>query len=257
VAAELAKAAAEDPRRPIFFFQHPHISGTVVGSINWSNDDLVAILMHYPQVINFSGHSHAPVNDPRSIHQEHFTSLGCGTLSYFELDEFDKYYGTVPPGAHQAAQMLLVEADARNRVRVLPWNLLTDAAFPLAWAIETPSEPESFAYTPAKRRAAARRPVFPQQAALRVEGNVLCFDQADAAAEPVLDYYIRLRRAADHTVARQLSLWSNFYFSPMPQTLSLPLEGLVPGTEYTVEITARGFWENYGENTLTGKFVAV
>ncbi len=254
--AELATAAADDPRKPIFFFQHPHIQDTVAGSINWGENDLTPILMNYPQVIDFSGHSHAPINDPRSIHQEHFTSLGCGTLSYFELDEYDKYYGTVPPGDEAAAQMLIVEADVQNRVRITPWNLLTDKAFPLQWEVERPSEPESFQYTRVKRRSAAKLPVFPEGASLRFEGNSLTFDQADYAAEPVLDYFVRVRRAEDGVIAAYRSLWSEFYFDPMPKTLTLPLEGLVPGTEYTVEVTARGFWDNYGAK-LTGRFTAV
>ena len=256
-AAELAKAAAEDPRRPIFFFQHPHIQDTVTGSIDWGNNELTTLLMHYPQVIDFSGHSHAPINDPRSIHQEHFTSLGCGTLSYFELDEYDKYYGTVPPGDENAAQMLIVEANAQNRVRITPWNLLTDKAFPLLWEIDTPSEPDSFQYTRAKRRSAAKAPRFPANAILRIEGNQLTFGQADYAWEPVLDYYIRVRNAENGAIVRHYSLWSEFYFDPMPQTLSLPLEGLTPDMEYTVEVVARGFWDNYGADKLTGRFIAV
>ena len=255
-AAELARAAGADPRRPIFFFQHPHIMDTVAGSIDWGNNELTTLLMHYPQVIDFSGHSHAPVNDPRSIHQEHFTCLGCGTLSYFELDEYDKYYGTVPPGHENAAQMLIVEADAQGRVRVTPWNILTDRAFPLLWEIDTPWEPESFLYTRAKRRAAAKAPRFPAGAALRVEGSRLTFDQADHSIEPVLDYYVYIRRM-DGSLARKFSLWSEFYFDPMPAALSLPLEGLTPGTEYAAEVVARGFWDNYGADKLMGRFVAV
>ncbi|MDR3313386.1 MAG: metallophosphoesterase [Oscillospiraceae bacterium] len=256
-AAALAEAAADDPRKPIFFFQHPHIRDTVAGSIDWGNADLTTILMHYPQVIDFSGHSHVSVNDPRSIHQAQFTSLGCGTLSYFDLDEYDKYYGTTPPGAEAAAQMLIVEADAQNRVRITPWDLLNDQAYPLLWEIETPSEPESFQYTRAKRSAAAKAPRFAQGAALCVENNRLTFDQADFAVAPVLDYYVRIRRAADGVVVRQYSLWSDFYFTPLPATLSLPLDGLTPGAEYVAEVAARGFWGNFGANTITGGFTAV
>ena len=112
VAAELKKAAADDPRKPIFFFQHPHIMGTVYGSANWGEDELTAILMNYPQIIDFSGHSHAPINDPRSIHQKHFTCLGTGTLSYFELDEFDKVYGTVPPNENHPHYVLHLQSQS-------------------------------------------------------------------------------------------------------------------------------------------------
>jgi hypothetical protein len=83
----------------------------VYGSINWGEDDIIAILNDYPQVIDFSGHSHAPINDPRSIHQKYITSLNTGSLSYFELDEFDLMYGTVPPDAKQCAQFYIVEVN--------------------------------------------------------------------------------------------------------------------------------------------------
>ena len=257
-AAQLALAAADDPRRPIFFFQHPHVTGTVYGSIIWGEDELCPILMNYPQVIDFSGHSHAPVNDPRSIHQQYFTSLGCGTLSYFENDEFDKYYGTCPPApeGHRAAQMLIVEADAAGRVRVIPYDILTDQPFPCLWDIPAAWEPDSFTYTNAKRRAAALPPYFPQGASLRVENNLLTFDQAAARRDYVNDYRVRLRRVRDGVLARQIALWSHYYVIPMPETLTLPLENLNPGEAYDIEITARGFWENESENTLTGRFTA-
>ena len=103
--------------------------------------------MDYPQIIYFSGHSHAPINDPRSIHQKHFTSLGTGTLSYFELDEFDKITGTIPDDCEKAAQMLIVEADAQNRVRVYPFDILTNSFFPYIWKVDAPSDPSAFLYT--------------------------------------------------------------------------------------------------------------
>ena len=255
-AAQLALAAEDDPRRPIFFFQHPHVTGTVYGSIIWGEDELYPILMNYPQVINFSGHSHAPINDPRSIHQEYFTSLGCGTLSYFENDEFDKYYGTCPPApeGRQAAQMLIVEADAVGRVQITPYDILTDQPFPSAWKIPTPWNPASFQYTNMKRRAAALPPYFPPEANLRVEGNILTFDQAKARQDYVNDYCVRIRHG--DILVKQIALWSHYYVIPMPATLSVPLDGLTPGKEYEIEITARGFWENESENKLTGRFTA-
>jgi len=255
-AAQLAIAGLDDPRRPIFFFQHPHVTGTVYGSIIWGEDELYPILMNYPQVIDFSGHSHAPINDPRSIHQDYFTSLGCGTLSYFENDEFDKYYGTCPPApeGRQAAQMLIVEADAAGRVRVVPYDIITDQPFPCVWELPSPWDPASFTYTNAKRRAAALPPYFPEGATLRVENNILTFDQAAARQDYINDYRVRLRRVSDNVLVKQIALWSHYYIIPMPETLSLPLEGLIPGEEYEIEITARGFWDNESENKLTGRF---
>lgn len=257
-AEELAIAAADDPKKPIFFFQHPHITGTVYGSIHWGEEDLTATLMHYPQVIDFSGHSHAPINDPRSIHQQHFTSLGTGTLSYFELDEFDKAYGTVPPNAENAAQMLIVEADAQNRVRIYPYDLLSGNYFPYVWEVDTPGDPNSFRYTDARYQNAPL-PYFTPQAEITASectanSAVLEFTQASIAADYVNDYTVRVIHRDSNTIVRQTALWSEYYFYEMPKTLRLMVEGLSPDSDYIAEVHARGFWGNRSASPLRAAF---
>lgn len=79
----LANATAEDPDKPIFVYQHPHPALTVYGSANWGDVDTRAVLSKYPQVVNFSGHSHYAASDPRSVWQGEFTAVGCGSLSAF------------------------------------------------------------------------------------------------------------------------------------------------------------------------------
>lgn len=79
----LAKATEEDPDKPIFVYQHPHPALTVYGSVNWGDVDTRAVLSKYPQVVNFSGHSHYAASDPRSVWQGEFTAVGCGSLSAF------------------------------------------------------------------------------------------------------------------------------------------------------------------------------
>ena len=194
VAEELKKAAADNPRKPIFFFQHPHIMGTVYGSANWGEDELTDILMNYPQIIDFSGHSHAPINDPRSIHQRHFTCLGTGTLSYFELDEFDKHYGTLPPGKEKAAQMLIVEADADMRVRIYPYDLITGNFFPMTWKIDSAWDVKSYLYTDARYKTTVA-PYFEENAKIVVsditeDGFRVTFDQAKTEDFYVNDYNV-------------------------------------------------------------------
>ena len=79
----LKKATAEDPDKPVFVYQHPHPALTVYGSVNWGDVDTRAVLSKYPQVVNFSGHSHYATSDPRSVCQGEFTAVGCGSLSAF------------------------------------------------------------------------------------------------------------------------------------------------------------------------------
>lgn len=258
VKRELKAAAADDPKKPIFFFQHPHISGTVYGSINWGEDDLTHILMNYPQIIDFSGHSHAPINDPRSIHQKHFTSLGTGTLSYFELDEFDKVYGTVPPKANQAAQMLIVQADKNNRVRVYPYDIISNNYFPFVWKIDCPSNPATFTYTD-ERYNSTVEPFFRQGAKISVsdisfDKCVITFDQASIESEYVDDYNIIIKRVDSGIICRQISIWSEYYFYNMPQTLSVVAKELEADTKYAVEVYANSFWRKQSKKPLFAEF---
>ena len=246
--AKELKAAAEDGRKkPIFVFQHPHNSGTVYGSILWGEDDLIPIYMHYPQIIHFSGHSHAPINDPRSIHQQHFTSLGTGTLSYFELDEFDKIYSTIPTNKEKAAQMLIVEVDEQNRVRVYPYDVLSGNFFPYVWEIDTPSDPTTFKYTGERYKTTAA-PYFndgdvPMISDVTDTSFRVDFKQANPAeCDKYVNSYDIIVKNAENDIIRQYSIWSEYYFYDMPETLGVDVNDLTADSDYTVEIRANSFW---------------
>ena len=260
VAEELKKASADDPKKPIFFFQHPHIMGTVYGSANWGEDELTDILMNYPQIIDFSGHSHAPINDPRSIHQKHFTSLGTGTLSYFELDEFDKSYGTLPPGKEKAAQMLIVEADADMRVRIYPYDLITENFFPMVWKIDSAWDPKSFLYTDARYKTDIA-PHFEDSAkavisGITADGFKVTFDQAKTEDVYVNDYNVIVKNS-DGIIVRNSTIWSEFYFYDMPETLSVEFDKLKSGVTYQVEIYAGSFWKTTSEKPLLSEKITL
>lgn len=254
---ELKKASADDPKKPIFVFQHPHIQSTVYGSVLWGENDFTPVMMNYPQIIDFSGHSHAPINDPRSIHQQHFTCIGTGTLSYFELDEFDKAYGTIPPNDDNAAQMTIVEADENGRVRVYPYDLITDNFFPNVWKIDKPYDVDSFLYTDEKRYKNPPKVYFDGNEKIEIEaGEDFCnvtFEQAKCDSEYVNSYDITVKRKSDLCTQCKVSVWSEYYFYNMPKTLTQKIENLSPDTEYILEIRACGFWKNYS-NKLSKQF---
>lgn len=248
----LHEAHQDGPKKPIFFFQHPHPRNTVYGSIVWANSDLMPTLLPYPQVITFSGHSHAPINDPRSIHQEHFTSVGTGTFSYFELDEFDKAYGTRPPDKGNAAQMLIVEVHDDNSVRIIPYDVLTNQPFHEGWVIEKPWDPDSFIYTAEKRLRNPAKLYFPDRANIETSavGDRLhvVFDAAQCREEPINDYVLTLRDK-DGVVQNRVCFWSSFYILPMTDKPAFDIP-LPPPGEYELTVRARGFWHNSSENEL-------
>lgn len=243
-AEELKKARADRPNAPIFFFQHPHITDTVSGSIYWGDEKLYQTLMNYPQVIDFSGHSHVPINDPRSIFQKHFTCLGTGSMSYFELDEFDKTYGTIPPKSHDCAQMTIVEADENGNVRIYPYDVLTNTFFPMVWEIDTPWDPDSFKYTDARYKT-AKAPYFKDGDVVTAgdiceDGFSVTFPQAENDGDYVNDYVIRV--SDKYGIVQTKAIWSEYYFTNAAKEFTVDFYDLEPNTEYTVSVIAQSFW---------------
>lgn len=241
---KLELSAANGRKAPIFVFQHPHLTDTVYGSINWGEDDINSILADYPQVIDFSGHSHAPINDPRSIHQKYVTSLNTGSFSYFELDEFDLMTGTVPPDAKQCAQFYIVEVNEENAVRILSYDILTERFFDNEYLIETPWEPESFIYT-SERALTEAKPYFADDTVcvITTEENKLNieFSQAKTDGYRVNAYTIAIRNS-DNEIILQKRICSSYYLNDMPASISLCVDFPFAAGEYTLEITAHGFW---------------
>jgi hypothetical protein len=191
-----------------------------------------------------------PINDPRSIFQKHFTALGTGSLSYFELDEFDKYYGTVPPHHEDCAQMLIVEADDEGRVRIYPYDVLTDNFFPFVWEIDEPWNVDSFKYTDARYKT-TEAPYFENAeisiSDITADGFKITFPQAKVTKEYVNDYKIVIKEADSGLTVKQACLWSEYYFYNMPQTLSIAFDGLDANREYTINVIAGSFWNTFSE----------
>ena len=244
------KEAAGDRDKPVFVFQHPHLSDTVYGSINWGDDDILSILSDYPGVVDFSGHSHAPVNDPRSICQRLFTSVGTGSLSYFELDEFDFSHGTIPHEAKSCAQFQLVEVGEKGEVLVRPFDILSENFFNDGWLIPTPWEPSSFTYTDRRYRT-AKAPAFAPGTVLQIRFEVgralVSFPQAEGEERP--DAYLLTVRDDNNRVVCQRKITSRYYLYDMPPTLSFDPVSL-PAGGYVAGVTPLGFWRNAGAPIL-------
>ncbi len=257
---ELAKAVADDPQKPVFVTQHYHIAETVYGSDIWGTAQLTSVLKKYPQIVNFSGHSHYPINDPKSIHQKYFTSLGLGTLSYFELEP-GMDYGTVPPDAKKAAQFYVVEVYSDNSVVFKPYDLITGRFFPTEYAITDPSDTTKFIYTD-DRAKTADKPRFADGTTLEASdvtatGCTLSFKQAtdnENLHSYRFDFYTK-----DGTKAVSFKVWSNFYFLDNGVTMTYTMNPdkfskLEPNTEYRCVVTAIDSYGKESENTIETSF---
>jgi len=268
LADELKKAAADDPtgRKPIFVLQHHHISDTVYGSGAWGVEDLRKTLNNYPQVIDFSGHSHFPISDPTSMWQDEFTALGTGTLSYYEMGlagvdpdyifpiDDEGSWAEKKSGERDAAQFYIVEVDANNAIKIQGYDLLSDTFMIEPYLLRTVGDPAEFKYTNA-RAEASEVPVFPEDAAIEIVnltafGAKLRFPQA-SCKDNVQHYRCELYLNGE--LKDTVYSLSCTFFRPTPETISAIFSKVYAGKEYTVKIYAVNSWAKDSE-PLVGSF---
>lgn len=240
--AELEKAVADDPTKPIFFAQHEHVDKTVYGSADnegWDDEFFKDIFMEYPQLVHFSGHSHYPLSDPRSLWQGEFTAVGTGALYYVELTVED--VRTYHPENHKdEAQYWIVEVDASNRVRLIGIDLEEEKIL-VEYILDNPADPANRDYTPEKQAERSKAPAFDDDAAVTAKTSLgktsLTFDAAQSTdGTPVYLYRITVADAEGNEVYNDWLL-PNYYSATVDATNTVELGKLAKG-EYTVTITA-------------------
>ncbi len=241
---QLADAVADDPDKPIFVSHHEHVLNTVYGSREdlgerWGTPEFYDILAKYPQVVDFSGHSHYPLNDPRSIWQGDFTALGTSTLYYYEftVDNVKTYH---PKNNKNASQYWLVEVDAANRVRLRGYDLIGEA-FVCEYIIDTPADKNTFAYTPEKMQASSSPPAFESDAKAKLK-NIADSISLDLPAAKSTDgkiiflYRVYVFDESENQVGNFWEL-SGYYFTPPPSKVNVNI-GKLPKGNYTYKAHA-------------------
>lgn len=252
--AQLAAAAADDPTKPIFVMQHHVVKNTLfLSDYTVSVDNLHPVFSKYPQIVDFSGHSHYPVHNPRQIWQGEYTALGTGTLSYHALIinnlELPPWYTAVHDGTDgswvlghkrnkDGGEFYLVEVDATGAVQIIAYDVNADAEI-RRYYIRTPSDPDTFLYTNA-RFAASQVPVFQEGTAVTVSnqrhnGFDLQFPQA-SCPDTVESY--RVEVYSNDILVNTTILTSCFYLSPLPSQMTARVRGLQPQTNYSVKVYA-------------------
>ena len=266
---ELKAAAAEDPtgKKPIFVFQHHHVSDTVYGSGRWGVEDLREVLNRYPQVIDFSGHSHFPICDPTSIWQGEFTALGTGTLSYYEMGlagvdpdyifptDREGGYAETSSGERDAAQFYLVEVDANHAVRILGYDLLSDTFMMEPYLLRSVGDPSQFRYTN-ERAETSQEPVFPESAVIEpinVNGFGMYLEFPQAVCDDNVQHY-RCELYKNGELADMVYRLSCTFFRPVPESLTVIFDNVYANQPYTVKIFAVNSWGKESE-PLCAEFV--
>ena len=262
---ELYAAARGDisGTKPIFVFQHQPVKNTVYGSADqWGLDDLANVLSRYPQVVDFSGHSHFPINDPRSVWQGAFTAFNTASFKGLEMDlagvdghddevyptDAEGGYNTTGGGRADGGQYYVVEVDANSRILVQAFDVTTGQAVIEPILIEKVGYPAAFTYTDARKNSETP-PAFAQDATVTtvaVNGNNATFRFPRTTGDTYVQHYRCEVCIGNIPVATVYRLDCGFLF-PAPETLTLPLTDLIPETEYTVRIIPVTAWANEGE----------
>ena len=170
---QLEEAVKADPNKPIFVMHHEHVLDTVYGSTEedgWGIDYFKDIFEEYPQIIHFSGHSHYPINDPRSIWQGAFTAVGTGAVYYAELtvDGENKVH---PTNNKKIAQTWIVEVNAQNEVLLKGYDALSGSLL-CKYKLHDLTDTNARSYTPEQQMAASSAPAFASDASIGIKKSL-------------------------------------------------------------------------------------
>lgn len=265
--AHLENAVKEDPNKPIFLMQHHGIKNTAYVTNEWYGTfgEIETLLKQYPQVIDFSGHSHATLNDPRSINQDFgFTAIQDGTIGAYFENETGKMEGTRPANSEIASQGLIVEVDANNQVTLRRMDFTDGKYIGKSWTVNTPElvAAKNFPYTTEKRTQESAVPTFKADAKLDVSDVTettakLTFTQGENEDRNddgwVHSYRIKAINQETGTTDLNKLTFSDFYQLPMKETLTRTISGLQEDTAYTIEVTAINPFQKESTQKLTAK----
>lgn len=271
--SEITKAS---PDRYVYVLTHPMIYNTVYGSLlgpdwlnghcsdYWYTKSLTDILSRYPQVVTFSGHLHFPINDPRSIWQGSFTSLGCGSVRYMAIEdgEYENMSSTtVMSDCNDVSTGLLTQVDAMGNIKITKMFFSQNTTFGKPWYISHPSADLSHLskYDHRKLSAANTAPVLTSmnvnlQEASSSSKNATVRFSAGRDDEFVHHYVVILKKSGAQV--KKMNILADFYRNADPSemksdwTVSL---GTLQSGSYQVTVTAFDSWDA-SSNVLSKSF---
>ena len=260
VKTALETSTSKNVNAPIIVMGHHGIANTAYVTNEWkgnygegTEEDMVALFKQYSQVIHISGHSHATLEDARSIYQDDgYTAIQDGTIgAYFEnesgkVDPDDGDSATRPADSEIASQALRIDVLEDGTVKIYRMNLTTGEYMyeDEPWTFKVNGE-EELPYT-ANRTSG--QPTFAEGASVsqgEVDGKTIHvqFPAAEPASgannDMVHEYQITLtpKNGGD---AVTKSIFSDYYMAEENQkdTWDVTITGLKADTEYDVSVKA-------------------
>ena len=262
----LAEITAADPNAYVIVLTHPMIYDTVYGSTlgrnpgtsltdMWATSDLTAILSKYNQVITFGGHLHFPINDPRTIMQTSFTSLGCGSVNYMAIED-GKYENmasvTTMNDNTEYSQGLLCQIDENGNMRITRMDFYNETVIGTPWEISHPTADGSHLTKYGKDRGNAENNPAPVLSGIEAilgtpgaNGKQTVSIEFDAATDDTFAHHYTMEFTIGGKTRRTFNILSDFYRVKSPEDMKkkLTLEiGSLSPNDYEVILTAYDSW---------------
>ena len=262
---QLDAACSDNTNKPVFLIQHYPVSNTVYGSERWGTNDLAELLKNYPRLIDFAGHSHFPITDPRSAWQKEYTIFGTGTMSYYGMSDPNL---ARDPKFRNAGNVYIMEIHADNSVVLKLYDAVTNKFFDGVYVVAQPGAVDKFIYT-AKRYQTSLPPHWADGATATVVNTTpvtatIEFPQAkwDVHESIVHSYRIDISRR-DKTAPAETEMWaaqpsqyewSQYFYNDMPESLNVTLNNLNWDSQYKFSVTAFNCFGKESETKLDGTF---
>ena len=161
---QIEKAKSDD-NKPIFVTTHFPPKNTVYGSEDWGTDTLNKCFEKYPQIINFSGHSHFSLIDERSIYQKDYTAIQTQSISYTELED-GKRNGSIPKDEYDNMMisaknfMGLICEVSETKVVIKRISFEKNEFYGNDWVIDVPIDKNNFKYLHKEMGKKSVKPYF-------------------------------------------------------------------------------------------------
>ena len=263
----LAQITAENPNAYVMILTHPMIYDTIYGSTlgrepgstlkdMWVTSDLTDILSKYNQVIVFGGHLHFPLNDPRSIMQTAFTSVGCGSVSYMAIEDgnYENMASlTTMNDKYEFSQGLICQIDENGNLRINRMDFYNKTTIDTPWEISHPTADGSHLTAYGKDRGFPENnlsPVLSQNIKAVMdeadsEGNRNVIIEFGAAQDDTFAHHYTMEFKKSGESIKTFKILSDFYRVKTPAEMKDTLTcniGVLSPADYEVILTAYDSW---------------
>jgi len=267
-----AEALSED--KPFFFCQHQPVVDTVLGEsegLLGTGVPMYDVLRSFENCVVFTGHTHIPITDERSIWQTdskkgaRFTAINCATINYGWLKSYTDM--DINGCADDTQQGMYMTVDGPNvhieRYSFFDMELIYDAEttsidmsqaeqIGAPWVFDA-TEKKHRPYDYDTRQLKAGQPVFPEGAQLDVSSvgetivNIFVpaalVDSPEGYSDLIQSYYAEAVDLSTGEVVATAEVATEHHVDiderRLQKEVFMGLEGLEPGVTYELRVYAR------------------